>query len=480
MRYTPRILIRTLAGLCSMAAAFGQQGYTDPDPLHMHCAIDWINNTRDYLYHQETESQCIRGTWHNLTYIYTFGNKGQVPLMDVDTGKPCACPVNGSSGQLSPAALSFNDSRAPKPRQQEDNCDSPIPYDNSAADSANYDELLNLSQGSTGPNPDLKAPVHPSVAPLGISLGLHKPSGAASTRRPSATATASGAFVFTLPYRALPAAPLLLGALPTAQPVCLSSVNPTYFETAHIDNVVTRVNSCTGATIATINVTSLPLQVRVTPDGSQAIVTHFSSAISFINTATNTVSKVLQTPLTFTPSGLAISPDGRYALVTNLEPAGPDGAALGVIDIASQTMTSMIPLDTDYPQSVFINPDATLAWVVYPFNGSVEVIDLLTGTVVREFLFDEAISVAFNPTGTVAYVGAGAGVNVIDTTTYAITTTVPTGPVPADLLVTPDGAYVVVNNSSGQSVSVIDTQTLVATTLTVSGTPRGNVAIPVQ
>jgi hypothetical protein len=43
------------------------------------------------------------------------------------------------------------------------------------------------------------------------------------------------------------------------------------------------------------------------------------------------------------------------------------------------------------------------AWVVYPFNSSVEVIDLLT-VVVREFGFDEPISVAFNATGTVVYV----------------------------------------------------------------------------
>jgi DNA-binding beta-propeller fold protein YncE len=209
-------------------------------------------------------------------------------------------------------------------------------------------------------------------------------------------------------------------------------------------------------------------------------VTHYSSAISFIDTASNTVTAVLQTPASFTPSGLAISPDGRYALVTNLEPAGPGGAAIGVVDIASRTMTSTISLDTDYPRSVYINPDATLAWVVYPFNSSVEVIDLLTGVVVREFGFDEPISVAFNATGTVVYVAEGGGVDVIDGTTYAITTKVSTGPVPGDLLVTPDGAYVVVNNSSGSSISVIDTQTLLATTLAVNGTPRGNVAVPVQ
>jgi len=473
MKKTIKIAITFLMA----ANAFGQGGYTDPDPLHLKCMIDWINQTRDGIYHVGMEKQCIGGTWHQLTYIYTFGNRGQIPLMDVDTGMMCSCPASQSAAPLAAplfaAATLSGDSLGLKPRQQEDNCDSPIPYDNSASDAVDFEELLNLLAGSTGPDPLLGESARPSIAPMGAHLGT-------AAKRPKAAARGAGGFSLTLPYRVLPAAPLLLGSPPAVQAQCLASANPTYYETAHIDAVVRKFNACTGAVIATVNVNSLPLQVRVTPDGSQAIVTHFSSSISFIDTAGNTVSGVLQTPLTFTPSGLAISPDGSYALVTNLEPAGAGGAAIGVVDIASRTLTSMIPLDIDYPQSVFINPDATLAWVVYPFNGAVQVIDLLTGVVSRQLDFDEPISVAFNATGTVAYVAEGAGVDVIDTSTYAIATKVETGSVPADLVVTPDGGYVVVNNSAGMSVSLIDTQTLVATTLGVSGIPRGNVVVPVQ
>jgi DNA-binding beta-propeller fold protein YncE len=461
MKDTNKFLIAGFAALFTWTNAFGQQGYTNPDPLHMKCAIDWINNTRDYIYHQETESQCIGGTWHDLTYVYTFGNKATVPLMDVDTGKPCACGTGTDSGA-------------------EDNCDSPIPYDNSSTGAVNSQGLSNGSSKLIGTETFSARSTHASLAPMGAALGSNRQAGAATTKGPRAAVAGSAAYVLTLPYRTLPAAPLLVGELPIVQPVCLSSVNPTYFETWHLDNLVKRFNACTGAAVATINVQSLPLQVRVTPDGSQAIVTHFSSAISFIDTTSNTVTHVMQTPASFTPSGLAISPDGTYALVTNLEPAGQGGSAIGVVDIASQTMTSMIPLDYDYPQSVFINPDATLAWVVFPFNNAIEVIDLLTGAAVQAFNFDEPLSVAFNPTGTFAYVAAGTGVLVLDTASYALVTTVQTGAAPSDLVVTPDGAYLVVNNSSGRSVSVIDTQTLVATTLTVPGVPRGNVPISLQ
>jgi YVTN family beta-propeller protein len=462
MRNTTRIL----ALLFVAGNVFGQQGSTNPDPLGMQGAIDWINQTRDGIYHQETESQCIGGTIHNLTYIYTFGNKGQIPLMDVDTGQPCACPTV-PSGSAQPVRTSVK-----QHKMQEDNCDSGAPYDDSMADSEDIDGLLQLLEGSTGPDP-FALPARPAVAPMGVTFAPRVP---ARTQ----AAAASSSYVFTLPYRALPAAPLLLASLPAVSPVCNSSMNPTFFETAHIDDVLKRFNSCTGALIATIPVPDLPLQVRVTPDGTQAIVTCFSGVVVFVSTATNQVTKVLQLPDWFTPSGLAISPDGRYALITNLEPAGADGAALGVIDLSTDTMTSTITLITDYPQSVFITPDATLAWVAYPFNNLVEVIDLMTGFRVKAFNLNSAGSVAFNATGTVAYVSGGFQVDVIDMKTYAIIASVATGAQPADLFVTPDGAFVVATNSGSNSVSVIDTLTLTPSTVNVSGYARGVVPVPIQ
>src|SRR5271165_6641684 len=52
-----------------------------------------FNELRDGIFHTETFSECNAGTgtWHNAAYIYTFGNKGTVPFMDVDSGQPCAC-----------------------------------------------------------------------------------------------------------------------------------------------------------------------------------------------------------------------------------------------------------------------------------------------------------------------------------------------------------------------------------------------------
>jgi YVTN family beta-propeller protein len=49
-----------------------------------------------------------------------------------------------------------------------------------------------------------------------------------------------------------------------------------------------------------------------------------------------------------------------------------------------------------------------------------------------------------------------------------------------DLQITPDGAFIYVNNSAAQSVTVIDTQTLTGTTLNVGAAPQGSTLVPVQ
>jgi YVTN family beta-propeller protein len=181
----------------------------------------------------------------------------------------------------------------------------------------------------------------------------------------------------------------------------------------------------------------------------------------------------------FAPDGIAISPDGSYALVTNY--LQPPYSYLAVVDIASMQVKKKTPLDTEYPESVFINPDGTLAWVTYPFDNVFEVVDILTGTLVKQFRLTEPFSVVFNPTGTRVFVSSGGGsVQVIDASTYNLIQTVPAGPGATDLQITPDGAFVFVNNSQAMSVTVIDTQSLTSTTTNVGGMPQGSVLVPAQ
>lgn len=407
-----------------------------------------FNELRDGIFHTETFSECNAGTgtWHDVTYTYTFGNKGTVPLMDVDSGQPCACAA-GEPGPEDDCHIAGNDGQQTS-------------YDNSAAPVS-----YTLSSTASPLNRPLNSPL----------------SNKSLSNKPGPRTAGATAFAYTLPYRALPAGYVATASLPSTSPTCNSEINPTMFEVAHVRGTVTRYDLCTKRALAVVSVPPLPLQVRVTPDGSQAVVTSYQNAITFIDTGTNQISKTIQTDPSFTPSGIAISPDGTFALVTNFEQA--PNAYLAVVNLASKQVTNTIALDTGYPQSVFIAPDGSLAWVTFPFDDLVEVIDLLTGVSVASLNADTPYSVAFNPTGTVAYVAGGAGsgsVAVYNTTTYALTNTISAGAGAGDLLVSPDEVFFSINNAFGSSVVGIDAVTFTPTLAPLIGSPRGAVRVPVQ
>jgi YVTN family beta-propeller protein len=427
-----------------------------------------------FLHGSVTEMECHNGQMWNVTYLTAlgFGKVNVITQVEGPLG-PCYCMTGG--GQVSPFHPIVNDrfsliSPAVAHPQDEGNCTSSdnqgqqqtVPGQAAAGALSGFG---GSSSGGGGPSPLFD----PVGAPAALELAGR------------ATPPSGSAFTYMLPYRNLPWGPLLAEAPNPVPWTCNSAINPTMFRVYHVDNVVTRYNLCTAAILATIPVPKLPLQVRVTPDGSWALVTSYSGAVSFINTGTNTVAASIQMPNdpNFAPDGVAISPDGSYALVTNY--LQPPFSYLAVVNIATMQITKKIPLDIEYPESVFINPDGTLAWVTYPFDNVYEVVDILTGTLVKQFRLTEPFSIAFNPTGTRAFVSSGGGsVQVLDTSTYNLVQNVPAGPGATDLQMTPDGAFLFVNNSQAMSVTVIDTQSLTSTTTNVGGMPQGSVIAPTK
>jgi len=313
-----------------------------------------------------------------------------------------------------------------------------------------------------------------------VSGSATGPSGSAREGH-AAAPTGATAFTPTLPFRAFALPNYFSGSSPPtpSQASCNAALKPTVFQVFHADGVVQRASLCDGTILATIPVTSNPLQVQVTPDGKWGIVTSYDNAISFINTDTNHVDNVIHTdPDTF-PSGVSISPDGSFALVTNYI---NDHPALLVIDVQKQTIANTFPLALSYPQSVFLSPDGTLAWVTFPFGNAVEVVDVITGDIVKSIQVPEPIDVVFNAAGTMAFISSASpgSVLAVDTKTYSVIQNITTARGSSDLKLSPDGGLLVVNNLDDSSVSLINTATFKVSTTPVSGAPIGITLAPVQ
>jgi len=141
--------------------------------------------------------------------------------------------------------------------------------------------------------------------------------------------------------------------------------------------------------------TNDPDGVAISPNGAFALVTMALDDRLYQVTFPGTVSHL---SLSSTSSGVAITPDGTKAVVAE--------ATADVITLASGSIAPVALMNNDTPNldfhNVAITPDGTEAVVVGV--GSVQVISLTSNTVVASYPADGGTSVAISPDGTTAFV----------------------------------------------------------------------------
>ncbi|HEY6212185.1 MAG TPA: hypothetical protein VIW45_07860 [Vicinamibacterales bacterium] len=146
-----------------------------------------------------------------------------------------------------------------------------------------------------------------------------------------------------------------------------------------------------------------------------------AAAVAVIDTATGTVSTIV--PVGTAPSDVAISRDGARAYVTN---AGSD--SVSVIDTASDAVVATIAVGVS-PSSIAVTPDGERLYVMTA-NAVVDAVDIAQGIVIAAIPLDASTGfpldsgsgggLAVTPDGARVYVAAG-HVHVIDTATNTVT-----------------------------------------------------------
>jgi len=291
----------------------------------------------------------------------------------------------------------------------------------------------------------------------------------------AATANPPEAYIPKL-FRYLPYTPHIPAL---TAPACQANF-PDVLSTNQPEAQVTRVSTCPFQMKAIIPVFTNPLQIAVTPDGSTALVTSYGSldgsggAVSFINLSTNQVTQTVTMPFQVTPNGLAISPDGATAYLGNFR---PQGQSILVMNLATQAITSTISNIGIYPSGLTLTPDGTQLWVGSPIGPETDVIDTLSNTVVMRFNIQDVTDIAFNSTGTMAYLTSSLNnpgqVLAINTTTYQIVNRYTVGNTPADIKMAYGDQFLVVNNNGDNTISIIDLVQNAVKTTNVGGTPSG-------
>jgi YVTN family beta-propeller protein len=232
-------------------------------------------------------------------------------------------------------------------------------------------------------------------------------------------------------------------------------------------NTVAFVNTCPYQTVARVGVGARPVAVAGTPDGQLALVANAgngttSGTVSVIGIANRVVSR----SITFTapdgsvvqPNGIAVLPDGSRAYVTDHQ---CPNSFIFIVDLSTFNVIGNIPYAC-YPAAIAVTPDGSQVWVSSRGDGRVDVYDTATNTRITAYNMPLATGIAFNPTGTRAYLASGGSpgyIAVIDTSSYQTITQIPVGNLPHVVAVTPSGRHVFVTNALSNSISQISTTT---------------------
>jgi YVTN family beta-propeller protein len=217
------------------------------------------------------------------------------------------------------------------------------------------------------------------------------------------------------------------------------------------------IDTATNAVVAKVAVGMHPAHVVVSPDGRFAYVTNGGdNTVSVIDTSAQRL--MVTIPVGQFPHGIRISPDGKQAYVANLK-----GGTVSVIDTATHKEVVQVPAGKG-PAQVGFTPDGRFAFVSLSEENAVAVIDPAKRQVIRKVVVGSVpIQLYATPdsrTLLVANQGSrkkpGNTVSLIDLASFKVAKTVVTGAGAHGVVVDRDGRYAYVTNTYANSVSVLD------------------------
>lgn len=250
----------------------------------------------------------------------------------------------------------------------------------------------------------------------------------------------------------------------------------------NFNGTVTVIDGKSNSIVTTIDLLpsgQLPISIAVDQNHSHVLIGKYDrfsgdSSVSVIDMLTNTVIGDILLPNLSSPSGIAVSPNGDYAYVSN---EGTNNVSK--IDLLHLTNVGQIALSpSSGPTGIAITPDGLFAYTANANNGSVSAIDLTNMSVFSFFLPGQTFpeSIAITPNGHTAYTvnSASNNVSVIDisTNTFLENITLVDGLTPQSIAITPNGlyAYAADFGVSNANVSRIDiTNNIALSNIALSG-----------
>jgi YVTN family beta-propeller protein len=229
------------------------------------------------------------------------------------------------------------------------------------------------------------------------------------------------------------------------------------------------------------------LLVPVAHGATLAVANKAEATVSLIDLGSGGIVATL--PTGEGPHEIGISPDGRFALVTNYGTRDRGGNSLTLIDIAAASVVKTIDLgDYGKPHGVEWLDEQSAA-VTVEANKALIVVDIARDKVTQSIGTDQEIShmVALDPQRGRAYtanIGSGS-ISVLDLGTGTRVANITTGDGAEGIAVSASGEYIWVTNRGADTITILDADTLEAAgeigsegfPIRATATPKGQVLV---
>lgn len=255
------------------------------------------------------------------------------------------------------------------------------------------------------------------------------------------------------------------------------------------ENTLSFIDLATGRELGRSATGRMPHEIAVSPDGRQAaVVAYGARAIDIFDIATRARLRTIDLSPNDGPHGLVWLADGRILATTERS------QSLTIVDTRNGDRVSAIPTGQQGTHMVAVTPDGRRAFTANMGSGTVSVLDLERGAVVRHVSLgvvpegDDADGdpdmstatsvqpegIAVSPDGALLWVGDNRHARVFAFETANLdagaVADIATGPVPIRVLASPDGRWVVTSNAGDGTLTVIDAaQRTEARTISISG-----------
>jgi YVTN family beta-propeller protein len=243
-------------------------------------------------------------------------------------------------------------------------------------------------------------------------------------------------------------------------------------------NTLCYVDPQTYEILETIPTGPNPHEIVITPDGRFAYLSNYAppgNTISLIDLPARKHVKQISTGRATRIHGAAMSPDGKFAYFT----AGQTGLVVEV-DTNTQSVTRTIPTEGKMSHMVLVSPDGTRLYTANIESEDVSVIDRATGRVITKIPCGKGVEgIAFTPDGKRLWAAnqTGGSMTIIDAATGRPIETFPCGEMPVRIRFARGGRLALVPCWSEKGVViVIDT----ATRKEIKRIPVGRFAIGIE